>query len=357
MKRFYLICMAALFSLVLLCACGGKGESSQPSVRADAVVETAQPTYHTPSVSEQQSFLLLLQDEWKRTDSYGFPWYYSFNDLDRNGRLEVLTSTLQGTGLYTYFDLYEINADFTGIDHIVFPSEEGGSLPDLTVDSCPCYHDKETDSYWYVFDDSIRNGAAELWNTRSALCLKDGALSSQVISSCYLVQTNGGTETRTTYYDAEGAEITEEDYLRAEKRLFKGMDKAEVSLVWETVMPDPEQEEAALAAAPSDGGIFITKQPRGETVEAGGDTWFIVSAENADSLEWMTMDPNGIRYTLAEAMERNSGLELEDLGDGTLALRHIPASFAEWGIYGEFFNSEGSLATDPAFIHIREAEE
>ena len=38
-------------------------------------------------------------------------WNYVVTDLDRNGRLELITATLQGTGLYTYLNAYEVSED------------------------------------------------------------------------------------------------------------------------------------------------------------------------------------------------------------------------------------------------------
>ena len=46
------------------------------------------------------------------------PYGYAITDLDQNGRLEIIASSCQGTGLYTYSNYYEVNERLDGLNKI-----------------------------------------------------------------------------------------------------------------------------------------------------------------------------------------------------------------------------------------------
>lgn len=99
--------------------------------------------------------------------------------------------------------------------------------------------------------------------------------------------------------------------------------------------------------------INITKNPTGETLGAGGKTWFIAHADNADTLTWELRDPAGNAYSAAEAMAANPGLKLEDLQNDTIAVSNVPESLDGWSVVGVFSNASGSVTTSPAKITVQ----
>lgn len=98
--------------------------------------------------------------------------------------------------------------------------------------------------------------------------------------------------------------------------------------------------------------ISITKHPTGETLGAGGKTWFIAHAENAESLTWQLRDPNGNAYSMAEAMNVNPGLRLDALDNDTIAVANVPESLDGWSVEAVFSNAAGSVTTNPAKITV-----
>ncbi len=98
--------------------------------------------------------------------------------------------------------------------------------------------------------------------------------------------------------------------------------------------------------------VVITKNPTSESVTVGGKTWFIAHADNALSLTWEIIDPNGYVYSLADAIALNPGLGLQALEGDTLAVSNVPLSFNGWGIQARFDGQGNSATTSPAYIYV-----
>ncbi len=96
----------------------------------------------------------------------------------------------------------------------------------------------------------------------------------------------------------------------------------------------------------------ITKNPSSEAIAIGGKTWFIAHADNATSMSWELVDPNGYIHTLADAMALNPGLSLEALEGDTIAVSNVPASLNGWGVQATFYGPGGAISTSPAYIYV-----
>ena len=100
------------------------------------------------------------------------------------------------------------------------------------------------------------------------------------------------------------------------------------------------------------GTPVITKNPTSEAIAIGGKTWFIAHADNATSMSWELVDPNGNVYILANAMAMNPWLNLQALEDDTIAVSNVPQSVNGWGVQATFYNQYGSVSTSPAYIYV-----
>ena len=108
----------------------------------------------------------------------------------------------------------------------------------------------------------------------------------------------------------------------------------------------------SCTTALADTNIVITKNPTSEAIAIGGKTWFIAHADNATSMSWELVDPNGNAYTLTDAMVRNPGLNLQALEGDTIAVSNVPQSVNGWGVQATFYNQYGSVSTSPAYIYV-----
>ena len=98
--------------------------------------------------------------------------------------------------------------------------------------------------------------------------------------------------------------------------------------------------------------VVITKNPTSESLSVGGKTWFIAHAENAFSLTWELIDPNGFVHSVQDAMAQNPGLNLEVLEGDTIAVSNVPLSINGWAVQARFDGQGNSATTTPAYIYV-----
>ena len=352
--------LAALLLLccALLCACGGK-KSETVSVPTPAPVVTAAPA-PTPAMSEaeQRSLLERCRNIWYKQEPTWDDWFYAFTDLDHNGRLEVITASLQGSGLYTYVDCWEIDPGFTGL--VVCPdnTQEGQAWPDIIEDTLTFYHDPASGRYTYICEDLMRDGAAHYYTGTDSFCLYNGSFELRTLASKDEVYDAQGNST-VRCYDASGREIAMNDYLNAAITAFPGQEQGTIALNWTRVEAKPDVSAQPIYSSPaptyqSTQPVVITKDPTGETVAVGGNCWFIAHADNADTLVWQLIAPNGDVYSLGELMATYAQLELQALEGDTLAVRGIPAALDGWSVRALFEGTGGYVLSAPALIRVQD---
>lgn len=106
------------------------------------------------------------------------------------------------------------------------------------------------------------------------------------------------------------------------------------------------------------GALKITKNPTGETVDAGGSATFIARADNAASRVWRIVSKDTTKTVNAkEAAAYFSGLSVSGADTDTLVLSNIPASMHEWSVECKFIGADGKtyLCTTGAIIRVRGA--
>ena len=368
-----LLAVFALLSLIFVTA--GCGKTSAPTTelpeytgipasQTDTPGSTEAPAAQTVSPSaapfmtedQQKALMMANYDLWAYTEPWDSPWFYTFTDLDHNGRLEVIAAVTQGTGIYTYVHCYEVREDGLGIEnccHKDVEAEGPDDWPEIIKESMPCYYDAASDQYCYPCEGVTRNGVAHQYYSWSVLRLKDGAAEWELLASKWMDWDSEGN-LQTECKDASDNTISEQEYDSIVEHCLAGMEKTELSLTWTMVEnPWPEEEEEETAAVPGVPQIIITKNPTGEALAIGGRTWFIAHADNADSLTWKLVSPDGTIFcSLDSAMEIHPGLKLEALEGDTLAVSNVPLSLNGWGVAALFENAGGSVATEPAYLYV-----
>ena len=132
------------------------------------------PVSAAPEIETQISLIAENSSLWKQDVEFG-NWGYTVTDLDHNGRLEIISASVQGTGFYTYILAYEVSEDGNGLTELYGPDfKTGDSAPDIMVSEIPVFHDEKEGRYYYIFDDMIRNGMAEYYENKRAVSIADG---------------------------------------------------------------------------------------------------------------------------------------------------------------------------------------
>ena len=101
----------------------------------------------------------------------------------------------------------------------------------------------------------------------------------------------------------------------------------------------------------------ITKDPTDETVDVGGDCWFIAYSD-APYAVWHFVSPDGktdYRYDAQEIAKAFPGLQIENGNRDSLHLVNIPAEMNGWRAGCEFRNDIGSVRSGYAVVHVNGA--
>ena len=97
----------------------------------------------------------------------------------------------------------------------------------------------------------------------------------------------------------------------------------------------------------------ITKQPTGETIQAGEEAWFVAKADGAQGVRWQFIDPEDQMPKSAELIATlYPDLKIQGLEKETLILSSLPESFSGWRLQAEFYNESGSAFSDPAPVTV-----
>ena len=117
-----------------------------------------------------------------------------------------------------------------------------------------------------------------------------------------------------------------------------------------TVTPSP-----IPTVQPTPTSIFpiITKSPTDETVEEGGECYFIAKYENATIAVWHFVSPDGqTDLTYVGAQEQFKPVEIINGMYSNLHLKNIPYSMNGWRVYCKYSNANGSAITKTALITV-----
>lgn len=113
-----------------------------------------------------------------------------------------------------------------------------------------------------------------------------------------------------------------------------------------------------VAVTYNDGQLKITKNPTGETVNAGGSALFVARADNASSFVWRLVSKDTTQTINAkDAAGYFRGLNVSGTDTDTLALSNIPASMDGWSVECKFIGSDGKtfVCTTGAVIRVNGA--
>lgn len=178
----------AIAAALLLAGCARNNENPAN--------DTTVPEPPAPSSPEGQLTLLLEQSNiWLiNSDDESEKYYYAVTDLDQNGHLEIFAASTQGTGIFTYGALYEVNDDYTGLTQCHTPCDDGSDLPEVIINSAPGAYDPDSKTYFYLFTNDTQDGAAEQYQSIVALSLSNRNLSCTTLANSYTKWIDAGIE-------------------------------------------------------------------------------------------------------------------------------------------------------------------
>lgn len=237
-KICILICLCMLVSL--LGACNGSKDPEVSVSVADPTTETLLPEESStepevPVISLEEQFELIAKDRsnWLPEEEWYYDVYsYVITDLNRNGRVELLVSSCQGTGIYTMTDVYEVSEDGTQLVRFRNSMGEGASQADIIVGETPVYYNEETGIYTYVFSDTMRSGWE--WNgvEYHAVYLTEDTVMEWIVAGASY-EWDSEENCTDTYYNHVGEDIDEAAFNTAVADYFAGETEMTATFAWQ----------------------------------------------------------------------------------------------------------------------------
>lgn len=176
------------------------------------------------------------KDIWNMNEYNPLIFNYSVYDIDNDGKLELITSANAGTGLYSENHFYITDDTFTKIKEL--PQEYYEEYSELDIAG---YYDGiayvDGDVIYYPASDYTRNGAAESYSADGAYYLKDRIVYSVIFRSENTLWTDEDNSEQ-TWYDAEGNEITQEEWEKLYDDFYAGMEPITYRIFWSSIVPE-----------------------------------------------------------------------------------------------------------------------
>ena len=124
-----------------------------------------------------------------------------------------------------------------------------------------------------------------------------------------------------------------------------------------TATPEPTEPPATPSPTPAPSNPpVVTKSPTDERLSEGGTCLFVARADDANSLAWHFVSPDGKTDVAYDAI----GSYFPSLGvsgsrETTLRLSNVPAGMNGWRVYCRFTNNHGSVSSGQAIVSVTAA--
>lgn len=163
------------------------------------------------------------------------PMYLCLTDLDQNGRMELISAQLEGSGKYTYSDYKEVNENLDDLRICNWVNKELESEADIVMlKDIPVYYDLNNEVYYYIFNDIMKDGQHLYYENKRAVSLKNGKLSEQILAykTSWYQENVSVSSPIAVYKDADGNEISEREYITIADTVFSDFIKKEAHFSW-----------------------------------------------------------------------------------------------------------------------------
>lgn len=318
------------------------------------------------------------------------PWYYSITDLDHDGFVEFIAASQHPLDRSTNVRVWEVSTDGSALTECVLVKDPDESFPDMLTDCADTFYEAGTDAWSYLFYDNVVLSANEVYTSKSAYRLKDGAISYEAFAVEHTLVENG--RRAVSHTDANGIAISPEQYNAAGVNSFPGAAQSSTNFDWFTVrdidnlsrladsfavfmgrkaptevfpVPKPEalQQPAASpvpsappAPVPTPAPVYlrITKNPTNENRRENETALFVSYANVYESLSWTMVSPDGGEYTVQSFRNRFPWASVTGEYSTTLSIEDTALDMSGWGAYCTFYYRGQTARTTTAWLYVSE---
>lgn len=327
----------------------------------------------------------------------GVTWKLAVTDLDHNGRLELIAAGQHTETRDTNLKIWEINPEKNGLAEarVNLPDEE--TFPDILAENADTYFNASSNSWDYLFYDTIILTVQEAYTNKCAVEYKDGVLGYQSLAYQHIEYVEGQQGPTVTFLDVNGSPITGDAYNASGNTAFNGWIKTSTNLDWFPVgeakmmsrlvdsyyvftgqkspnkdsgqpvpAPTPAPSAAPTAApmptwqpaptpVPQPQFLMITKNPTNENRRIGGTALFVSCANVFTSLEWTFVNQGGDIFSPADFQHFYPNCSVSGIYGTTLSIANVSADMNGWSVYCTFYYNGQTARTNSAYLYIQNA--
>ena len=365
-------------ALVLGCFFGAAAFADEPAPSPTPVpsvlVTPPSSAAQIPEGADEQINLLFSQFDGLKQSDDASRWCYAVTDLDHDGLLELLAGTVQGSGRYTTVKAWRVQPDKQSLGEISINVPEGDSFPDIVIDAADTFHDKDTNYWYYMFNDHVVVSSKEVYANKSAIAL----VGNELQYCTYAYQHNEWTDGHlvTTFTNRDNEVITPEQYNSVGEDVFAKMERGTVHFDWFLASeassatrftdsyavflglrqpPKPDASDVTPNPDTPSNYLMITKNPTDESHTAGETAWFIAKADNWNTASWTFIDPYGNQCSWQSFNNRFPDATVSGGDSSSLSIYNTNTGMNGWGAYCTFYGNGQTARSTTAYLYIQAA--
>ncbi len=235
-KQFTFKKVVCIFCLIIVTstvgACGCKADDNTTNYETEEIEDQNIVVSTENTVDKQIQVIVSKIDEWKVMDETDI-WGYAITDLNKNGRLELISSECHGTGFYSTTRIFEVNDTYNSLTEYTNNFGEGDSQPDfLFLDEYKAFGSEDT--FFLIVEDMIKVDAITYHYISNSISINNKTVERSVLghrTECYQY-TGDDTKMVSSFYDGDGNSINEQEYNSLVDDLYTEMGKYDVKIGW-----------------------------------------------------------------------------------------------------------------------------
>ena len=179
--------------------------------------------------------------DWSNINGY---FYFTIGDLNQDGKLELVTSTIQGSGSFSSTRYYIVNDK----DLIVLQEEQTDQCSSALINDLlqegqrgeggilyvPVYYDKQKNMYYYIHHDYSGHTPYESIDRIISLSMKDNIIREEVLAYKKITKGNG-INSIIFYEENSQNEISEVEYEKIIDLKYNNCEKMQMRWKWKRV--------------------------------------------------------------------------------------------------------------------------
>ncbi|MCM1180338.1 MAG: hypothetical protein NC347_08795 [Clostridium sp.] len=180
-------------------------------------------------------------DEWIDTYKYSaYPFYVTVTDLNKDGKLELITATIDGTAKYSHNNYYVVKRGKGELIQLQTNIRQGQSSADIIYnimyeenekENVPVYYDVRNNMYYSIHKDYIASPEGQVQSIVGLTLNGDMIQEERIVYAYY----EHDEKLKASYWNYEGEKLSAENYKVVVGNPYPDLERMEMTWKWRKV--------------------------------------------------------------------------------------------------------------------------